>query len=68
MSRNIALIVVAAVLLPATFSRAQVASGIDQQSAQRRLMPIPGPRPGPGWVWVPPVYRSVYERVWREAT
>jgi hypothetical protein len=37
---------------------------------QRRIMPIPRPipprPPGDGWVWVPPTYRTVYERVWQE--
>ena len=28
--------------------------------------PIIGP-PGPGWIWVPPVYDTVYDRVWVEA-
>jgi hypothetical protein len=38
---------------------------------QRRLIPVPAPRPpipappGRGWVWVPPVYRTVYTRTWR---
>lgn len=63
----VVVVIAAALLLPAVGSQAQVGSGVDLQSAQRRLMPIPGPRPpGPGWVWVPPVYRTVWERVWRE--
>jgi hypothetical protein len=28
--------------------------------------PIPPRPPGDGWVWVPPTYRTVYERVWQE--
>jgi hypothetical protein len=26
--------------------------------------PIPGP-PGDGWIWIPPTYRTVYQRVWQ---
>jgi hypothetical protein len=43
-------------------------------ASERRLIPIPRPvppmpprPPGDGWVWVPPTYRIVYERVWQEA-
>ena len=37
--------------------------------ASRRIYmpnPIPPRPPGDGWVWVPPTYRTVYERVWQE--
>ena len=42
-------------------------------ASERRFIPIPRPLPpvpprppGDGWVWVPPTYRTVYERVWQE--
>jgi hypothetical protein len=67
MIRNLFLVALAATLAP-TMSLAQ-----DQQTSDASVKmyilphprPIPAP-PGDGWVWIPPTYRTIYDRVWTQ--
>lgn len=74
MARPFLFVVLAAAagLIWPVFSIAQ-SEGPDLTARQRdahAFIPIPRPipprPPGDGWVWVPPTYRTVYERVWQE--
>jgi hypothetical protein len=49
-------------------AQSEAAGPLLRQRDAHSIMPIPRPPrpPGDGWVWVPPVYRTVLERVWRE--
>jgi hypothetical protein len=62
-------------LTAVAFCWPQVSTAQSEEAAagpalQRRIIPIPRPvpprPPGDGWVWVPPTYRTVYERVWQD--
>ena len=48
-----------------------ISSQAQDASQRSSLIAIPPrrlpPPPGEGWVWVPPTYRTVYDRVWSEA-
>jgi hypothetical protein len=60
------------VLIATAFGRPAPAPAqeLEQGGVASRRIFMPGPRPprppGDGWVWIPPTYRTVYERVWQE--
>jgi hypothetical protein len=58
-----------AMLIPSVAS-AQSGPAVASQRAQmfpNPRRPIPAP-PGDGWVWVPPTYRAIYDRIWQPPT
>jgi len=61
-------LIVAGLLWP-MFSAAQsdAAGPTARQRDAHMFMPIPRPPhpPGDGWIWVPPTYRTVYDRIWQ---
>jgi len=62
-------LIVAGLLWPMVSAAQSDAAGpTARQRDAHMFMPIPRPPrpPGDGWVWVPPVYRTVVERVWRD--
>ena len=67
----VVLIVAVAGLVWPVFSIAQLE--VDASTRRQNpstFMPIPRPPypPGDGWVWVPPTYRTVYDRIWQPPT
>jgi hypothetical protein len=72
MSLKVVFVALIAMLIP-TVASAQGGSVTGLQPAQmfpnphssRRIMPPPG---DDGWVWVPPTYRTVYDRIWQPPT
>lgn len=65
MSSKLTIVTLAAALLAPAITYAQDNSAPQRMIAYPRPRPIPAP-PGDGWVWIPPTYKTVYDRVWTE--
>jgi hypothetical protein len=69
MSGKIVFVALIAILIPAvSFAQNQPPT----TSLRSAMFPNPRPPhplpPGDGWVWIPPTYRTVYERIWQPPT
>lgn len=69
MSAKLIIVAVFAALLTPTVSFAQLQQLDTSARSAMYFRPIPRPvppPPGDGWVWIPPTFRTVYDRVWSE--